>query len=259
MPTPNLYAGASEDPFADVAPAYRTPEVDLLYATDRVPEPQKGDLQYGSGRSPSLAFGSCVVDIGRDVTWEQLVQNSRVRRRDVSLPLSVASITELGRFPSTPIVSPEAAADQEAVDAAFLEGLGQRLALTPRKEAFVFVHGYHDTFDTAACVAAELWHFLGRPGVPIMYTWPAGHKGLIQGYNYDRESGLFSVFHLKSFLQLLASSPDLEAITIVAHSRGTSVVVDALGSLVIAARSAGGDRARPTSSTTSSSRPRTST
>ncbi len=164
-----------------------------------------------------------------------------MRRRDVSLPLSVASITELGRLPSTPILSPEAAADQEAVDAAFLGELGRRLALTPRKEAFVFVHGYHDSFDLAACVAAELWHFLGRPGVPIMYSWPAGHGGLIQGYNYDRESGLFSVFHLKSFLQLLASSPDLEAITIVAHSRGTSVVVDALGGLVIAARSAGGD------------------
>ncbi len=51
MPTPNLYAGAADDPFADVAPAYRTPEMDLVYATDRVPEPQKGDFRYGSDRS----------------------------------------------------------------------------------------------------------------------------------------------------------------------------------------------------------------
>ena len=37
-------------------------------------------------------------------------------------------------------------------------------------------------------VIAELWHFLGRQGVPILYTWPAGFGGL-RGYTRDRESG----------------------------------------------------------------------
>ena len=71
-------------------------------------------------------------------------------------------------------------------------------------------------------VIAELWHFLGRQGVPILYTWPAGFGGL-RGYTRDRESGGFTIFHLKQFLRLLASTPELEELNIIAHSRGTDV------------------------------------
>jgi esterase/lipase superfamily enzyme len=45
----------------------------------------------------------------------------------------------------------------------------------PRKEVFIFVHGFHNDFNDAAFVMAELWHFLGRIGVPIVYTWPSGY------------------------------------------------------------------------------------
>ena len=41
---------------------------------------------------------------------------------------------------------------------------------------------------------AEFWHFLGRLGVPLKYTWPAGRPGL-NGYSYDRESSEFTVNH----------------------------------------------------------------
>jgi esterase/lipase superfamily enzyme len=244
MPTPNIYVGAATDPFADVVPAYRTTDVDVLYATDRVPGWKNGKLHYGWDRSASLGFGNCVVGIGRDVTWEQLVANSRTGKRDVSLPLSVRSITELGRFPDTPHLAPEAAGEEQRVNAAFLKEFGRRLALTPRKEAFMFVHGYHDSLVDAAYVVAELWHFLGREGVPLAYTWPAGHGGLLQGYEYDQDSSLFTVHHFKAFISLLASCPELESISIVAHSRGTAATTDALRELWIAARAADGDTKR---------------
>lgn len=63
--------------------------------------------------------------------------------------------------------------------------LVRQLELTPRKELFVYVHGYHNSFADAAFTMAELWHFLGCIGVPIIYTWPAGHPGMFgqqQGY-----------------------------------------------------------------------------
>jgi esterase/lipase superfamily enzyme len=46
----------------------------------------------------------------------------------------------------------------EARDAAGrLRGeLQRRLDLTPRREAFVFVHGYHNTFESAAFTLAEM-------------------------------------------------------------------------------------------------------
>jgi esterase/lipase superfamily enzyme len=239
MPTPTLYVDAAENPFADVAPAYQTSSVSMLYATDRVPEQVKGELHYGYGRSPSLAFGECVVSVGADMSWEDLVRNSRVSKRDVKLPIAVATITELGRFPDTPPIQVDAATMEARVEGEFLVELRRRLALTPRKEAFIFIHGYHDSFAAAACTAAEMWHFLGRTGVPIVYTWPAGHGGLLKGYDYDQESGIFTVYHFKQLMHLLASCEELESISILAHSRGTVVAVDGLRELVIEARAAG--------------------
>ncbi len=103
VPTPTIYVDAEQNPFADVPAELQTNTVDLLYATDRLPEgEQNGSVEYGYERSLSLAYGSCVVEIGRDVSWEELVEASRSEKRKVSLPLRLASVTELGRFPATP-------------------------------------------------------------------------------------------------------------------------------------------------------------
>ena len=59
------------------------------------------------------------------------------------------------------------------------------------------------------------------------------------GYFADRESGEFTIFHLKEFVRLIASSPEVERIHILAHSRGTDVTTTALRELVIEARAAG--------------------
>ncbi|MEE8453440.1 MAG: alpha/beta hydrolase, partial [Limibaculum sp.] len=85
---------------------------------------------------------------------------------------------------------------------------------------------------------AELWHFLGREGLPIVYTWPAGHPGIF-GYTYDRESSEFTVFHLKQVIKWLSEQPEIENIHLIAHSRGTDVAVSAFRELVIWARGAG--------------------
>jgi len=61
---------------------------------------------------------------------------------------------------------------------------------------------------------AELWHFLGRIGVPIVYTWPAGHPGLFS-YTYDRESSEFTIFHLRQVLELIAGFPEVERINLI--------------------------------------------
>src|SRR5207253_9395082 len=77
----------------------------------------------------------------------------------------------------------------------------------------------------------QLWHFLGRQGVPVAYSWPAGHGGLLRGYNYDRESSEFTVYHLKEMLRFLASCPEVQHINLIAHSRGTDVAASALREL----------------------------
>lgn len=246
--TPVILANAVVDPFKWVAEEQKTNKVDVFYATDRQPgETLNGRPTYTYKRSKSLAFGSCVVEIGKNLPWKELIEQSETLRRTLSLPLSIQSVEEQGRFPETPLKvvdggiddPQDVAAQAEAVEKIHRE-MARRLAQTPQKVAYVLVHGYNNSFDDAAFVMAEVWHFLGRGGVPVVYTWPAGIGGL-RGYTYDRESGEFTNYHLKQFLKALATCPGLEKIQIISHSRGTDVITTALRELFIESRAAGRD------------------
>ena len=253
VPTPNLYVKSGPASFANVMPEFQKNTVDLLYVTDRKPERQKkGKPHYGFGRSDSAAYGSCIIEIGDEISWETLVENSQRRRRSKSLPMSIRKITELGRFAELPlplvkvgnqlIVDPAVEAKQEKLAQEALQEIRRRLSLTSRKEVFLLIHGNFNRFEDAMFVMAGLWHFLGREGVPIVYSWPSGSEGgLLRRYNYDRESGEFTVFHLKQFIRVLALCPELEKIHIVSHSQGTNVITNALRELFIKARAAGRD------------------
>jgi esterase/lipase superfamily enzyme len=66
----------------------------------------------------------------------------------------------------------------------------------------------------------------------MAYTWPAGMGGL-RGYFYDRESGEYTIFHLKEIMRILGSMPEIEKIHFIAHSRGTDVLLSALREILI--------------------------
>jgi esterase/lipase superfamily enzyme len=249
MPTPNLYTEEKATLFEALPEEYASTLVELLYVTDRAPETDEaGNLRYGYNRSNSLSIGTTVVDLGQNTTWEQLVEASRTHNRFGDFELGLVSIKEFARLPPTPtpyqVIDGEIVEDPEvvaAVDAsvALLQAeVKRRLALTPHKDAYIYVHGYHNTFEDAAFALAELWHFFGREGLPIVYTWPAGYPGIF-GYTYDRESSEFTVFHLKQVIKWLSEQPEIENIHLIAHSRGTDVAVSAFRELVIWARGAG--------------------
>ena len=251
MPTPNLYTDETVILFEELPEEYASTLVELIYVTDREPETDEaGNLRYGYGRSNSLAVGTTVVDLGKNATWEDLVDASRTQSRIRDFELSLVSIDEFTRMPPTPtpyelidgkvFEDREIVAARDASAARMKAEVKRRLALTPRKDVYLYVHGYNNTFEDAAFALAELWHFFGREGLPIVYTWPAGHPGIF-GYTYDRESSEFTVFHLKQVIKWLSEQPEIENIHLIAHSRGTDVATAALRELVIASRNAGHD------------------
>lgn len=250
MPTPNVYADGIRDPLPDVPEVYQTNTVDVLYLTDRKPEKDstRDHMKYGFERSRSLAMGISTVQIGENVSWDELVKASKTSKRQTKLPLSLVKTTELVRFPATPKTlveipsAPEREAHPSTTPTALevtieddkhigRQELQRRLALSPRKDVYVFIHGYNNTFEDAVETIGQLWHFLGRQGVPIAYSWPAGHGGLLRGYTYDRESSEFTVYHLKEVLRAIASIPEVQNVHIIAHSRGTDVASTALREL----------------------------
>lgn len=249
MPAPNIYTDGGGYPESSVPTDLKSNKIDLLYVTDRAPEiTENNTLEYGFGRSASLGFGSATVEIGSDLTWQELVEMSETSSRSTSPAIQVTSRIELGRFPPTPhpflVVDGEAKEDPnvkakyDQVASQFRQELVRRMVQTGKNEVHIFIHGFNNTFDWAAASLAELWHFLGRRGVPLLYSWPAAHGGLF-GYFVDRESGEFTIYHLKNLIRLLASFPEVERINILAHSRGTDVAATALRELIIEARAAG--------------------
>jgi len=103
MPTPNIYLNGEGYPESSVSQGLKNNKVDVLFVTDRKPETSAdGTLAYGTSRSESLGFGSAIVEIGNDLTWQHLVEMSETSSRRSSPALRVKSRTELGRFPPTP-------------------------------------------------------------------------------------------------------------------------------------------------------------
>jgi esterase/lipase superfamily enzyme len=244
MPAPYLYSQGCREAFLDLPGALQVSQLDVLYATDREPEPGEGDPRYGHGRSRSLAFGRATVALDPALEWPDVVAYTAGERDAPSAPrFTLDTVTEIARFPATPygsrwdgakaVVSKETVLSHERAAESTSRTLREYLARTPRKQVFLIVHGISRSFEHAIFASAEAWHFLGREGVPIAYTWPARVRSLGLSYAHDRESGEFTIYHLKQLIEQLASIPEIESINILAHSRGTDVVLTALRELFI--------------------------
>ncbi len=247
MPTPVLYTGKQAEPlFTNVSAAHRTPSLDLLYATDRASSSDTDDANpYSAGRSRQLAFGTTTVAFGDSLTWDALAAQSTVADREVPVVLRLGATNELGRFPPIPYelaITPADTARNPATVAAHdaakktMQALIQsRLATAPRKEVVLFVHGYANSFESAALTMAELCHFLGREFVCAIFTWPSGGKSPLLGYTVDRESGEFATEDLKKTIRIIAQTPGVERLHVLAHSRGTDLAATALADLSVEA------------------------
>ena len=244
MPTPALYTGAQAKPLFTEAPAAaRTPPLDLLFITDRAPATSPDDPEpYTAERSRSMAFGSTTILFGENMTWDALVKQSLLAERTAPTDLKLGPTKELGRYPRIPYAvaatpegltrAPAVIDAHEAANRALQAEIARRLALSPRKEMVLYIHGVKNTFSEAALTMGEMCHFLGREFVCAIFTWPAGGEhGILFGYEEDYESSTFAVEHLRKAIRTIADTPGLERIHILAHSRGTDVLATALSEL----------------------------
>ena len=129
--------------------------------------------------------------------------------------------------------APEVIEVHETASRALQAEVARRLASSARKEVVLFVHGYNNSFSDAALTMGELCHFLGREFVCGIFTWPAGgNRGILFGYDVDYESSVYAVEHLRKTIRTIATTPGLERIHLLAHSRGTDLLVSAVSDLV---------------------------
>lgn len=240
--TPYVMLGAEGRAHYDALPARKqTPHIPILYFTDRRDErgPQDPQPDFGEKRTTTVHFGTAWVATTADLTWPQLVDISTSPKRRHGYRLVLNKIEPQGYIqPVERLLSVEGGElvyTREAWETFIEETAAFDRALEPWLEpgndngVLLFVHGFHNDFDHAAIRLAQVWHASGREGVPILFSWPAGYRGFLPiAYNHDRESGEFANRHLKILLYALARNPRIDRIHLVAHSRGTDVVMTIL-------------------------------
>ncbi len=248
-PTPNLYITDRGYPAAEISDELQTISPEILFITDRnkITSPE-GDISYGAQRSSSMALGAVKIPFTNSLSWENLKEQSSLEKREKEISLTIENTKELVRFPETPMpfymkdgkisLTPDALHDYEKAIHDFREELRLRLEKSKKKEVLLFIHGFNNDFTEAGLALADIWHFSGRSTVPIFYTWPAASGGIL-GYFTDRESGEFTIYHLKETLRMLAAMEGIEKVHIIAHSRGTDITTTALRELVIESRAKG--------------------
>ena len=98
-----------------------------------------------------------------------------------------------------------------------------------RRDVLVYVHGFNQSFETAALDAARLSEELEFRGETMLFSWPS--KNSLMSYMYDRESAMWSRDALEGMLDELIVDPSVGQVHIIAHSMGTMVAVEALRQL----------------------------
>jgi esterase/lipase superfamily enzyme len=198
VPVPDTVPGASK--------------VDMLVATTRLRATDPQEF-YSGGRGPELSFAEFTVSIPPAANRKE---------GEVQWPQSVPG------NPATDFVTLKAdVIDRKQATAWF----HRTVRSVPQRRVLVFIHGFNNRFDDAVFRFAQIVHDAGTPVVPVLFTWPS--RGSVLAYGYDRESNTYSRNALESTLRTLASDPAVGEISILAHSMGNWVTLEALRQMAI--------------------------
>ena len=101
----------------------------------------------------------------------------------------------------------------------------------------LYIHGYKESFETAATSTIDLSEGIKFAGVTGLFTWPSAASTF--SYVADRESAMWSRDALEDLLTAIAKTPSGGRIHIVAHSMGTLLTLETLRMV----RASGGESA----------------
>lgn len=209
-------AGCAGRPHGVLTPTHArapgTSVVDMMVVTTRGPSDSPGEL-FGGARGARASFADIAISIPPagarqigEVQWPSAVPGD----------------------PSREFVTVRAdVLDQNAAVARF----DARIKKTPAHQVLVFVHGFNTRFEEAVYRFAQIVHDADTSALPVLFTWPS--RGKLLAYGYDHESASYSRDALEALLQGLARDPNVGEISILAHSMGNWVTLEALRQMVI--------------------------
>jgi esterase/lipase superfamily enzyme len=115
----------------------------------------------------------------------------------------------------------------------FFHKVADRISHSQRRELFVFVHGFANTFEDAARRTAQIAYDLAFDGPAIVYSWPSQGRISLIAYNMDGTNAELTAAHLEQFLRDLVAQSGAKTIHLIAHSMGNRPLTNALRQLTI--------------------------
>lgn len=112
----------------------------------------------------------------------------------------------------------------------FLSGVRKQLQRSRQQDLLLFVHGFNVSFDQALTCTAQMALKMPFNGAVVTYCWPT--QGGVSRYRDDEPINQASVAPFRQFLHTLREGVPAETrITIVVHSMGNRIVMEALDQL----------------------------
>ena len=104
-----------------------------------------------------------------------------------------------------------------------------RLGQLPINEILIFVHGYNVSFEDAARRTAQVTYDLQFQGLPVLYSWPS--EGAGAKYTIDEGNARWTQPHFKAFLERVLLECGADTVHVIAHSMGSRVLAETIGSV----------------------------
>lgn len=216
-PTPARPVSSAEPPKPttvaanpNVAKGFEFDQVRVFFATDRKPSDAG---EFGGERGAEISYGSVFVSIPREHKVGGIEKPSIWRLEFSSDPREHMAITR------------QSITDRDG----FFEDVRETLARGKSEASFIFVHGYHVSFDDAARRAAQITYDLDFRGTPVFYSWPS--QGSLQGYATDENNVQWSEANLKGLLLDYAQNSGAKDLYLIAHSMGNRALTGAVRAL----------------------------
>ncbi|CAG9932039.1 alpha/beta hydrolase [Candidatus Nitrotoga arctica] len=115
---------------------------------------------------------------------------------------------------------------------AYFRAVQDRVASSPKEDAFIFIHGFNVSFENAARRTAQIAYDLGFRGAPVFYSWPSRGSPTPLGYSADSQTIEWSKENLKRFLDDFLSKTKAKNVYLVAHSMGNRALTAAFVALL---------------------------
>ncbi len=242
MPTPLALTLGMSHPGTLCLDALSDPDVSIFVISGRNLKSNPDGLDpFGNNRSHTPTLGIAKVKIGDGLTQEELYLET-VDARDKKKALVEFAGIELNPEPVK--IDPWLVKDDVVrhVDNPWVQTLNRQLDNSDHRNVCIFVHGYNTSFIENTLLAAEIFHYTGRQGAMISFEWPS--ESNVLGYIADKGNATFSTRHFRGLIVNLAKECNLDSVTIIAHSAGSPIVVNALRELRLLEHNLSADEVR---------------